>query len=135
MTLLDCLTYTPNLRILHLCGLDQTDSSSPVPMIHTIFKALLNPDGEKIPLRHLTIALIICLDSPLQSDHWDQWGAEIDELFSKPEFALLEKVDVTLSSLTAGELLLSDVVALLSEKLQFLAEEGKLTVQYSMESN
>lgn len=99
-------------------------------MIHTMFKALLNPDGDAFPLRYLTIALNVYLSSPLQTSHWDQW-AEIDELFSKPEFALLEKVDVTLSSLIAGELLLSSVMALLSERFIFLAQEGKLTVQSS----
>lgn len=98
-------------------------------MIRTIFEPLLNPDGIKLPLEHLTLGLVIDLISPLEAKHWEQW-VEVDELLMKPEFALLEEVDVTLSK-QAGGSELSGVDVLLAGKLQTLAEEGKLTVHSS----
>lgn len=126
MVFLDCLTHTPNLRILYLRGLIQTDSSSPVPMIRTIFEPLLNPDGNKLPLQHLTLGLVIDLISPLETRHWEPW-TEVDGLLMKPEFAVLEDVDVTLSKQSGGSEL-NGVDALLAGILQSLAGEGKLKV-------
>ncbi|KAE9388007.1 hypothetical protein BT96DRAFT_1025621 [Gymnopus androsaceus JB14] len=48
--------HTPNLRILHLGNLWQTDSYIPVPIIQALFGRFSNQDS-KFPIQHLAIVL------------------------------------------------------------------------------
>lgn len=118
------LEYTPNLQVLHLGHLFQMDSSTPVPIIQSLFRPLLKQDGNEFPLQRLTIDLTILMRSnPLQIDHWDEWTA-IDTLLLRPEFAPLKTVGFKLGPLAPYK----GVVEFFSGKLPFLVGAGKLVV-------
>ncbi|KAE9398593.1 hypothetical protein BT96DRAFT_994656 [Gymnopus androsaceus JB14] len=132
---LDHLGYTPNLRSLSLMSLISNFRPSlynPTTWIQSLFKPLLNPDGNPSHLQHLTISLPIRI-RPLQSDplslhHWEPWTA-IDVLLGKPEFALLETVDFKLNAPLGFPEIPNGARQLLRGKLPFLETSGKLRVQ------
>ncbi|KAE9397890.1 hypothetical protein BT96DRAFT_995451 [Gymnopus androsaceus JB14] len=131
-TKLDHLGYTPNLRSLSLMSLMSSFEPSlhnPTTWIQSLFKPLLNPDGNPFPLQHLTLSLPIRIRPPRSDPHyWDQWTA-IDVLLGKPEFALLETVDFKLSAPLGFPEIPDGARQLLREKLPFLETSGKLRVQ------
>lgn len=64
----------------------------------------------------------------METQYWDQW-ADIDVLFQKPEFALLETVEFNVSHIWHEDTrALSGVGELLGSKLPFLEGSGKLVV-------
>ncbi|KAE9388009.1 hypothetical protein BT96DRAFT_1004582 [Gymnopus androsaceus JB14] len=127
--------YTPNLRILHLGNLWQTDSYIPVPIIQALFGRFNNQDS-KFPIRHLTIVLRPQHIEPSETRHWDQWAA-IDVLLQKPKFARLETVHfqlfqplktIKIGGRSVGPIT-SDILELLRKNLPCLQKSGKLTVE------
>ncbi|KAE9397825.1 hypothetical protein BT96DRAFT_1020492 [Gymnopus androsaceus JB14] len=119
------LGCNPNLRRLSLISDDRQFDDS-IAWIQYLFEPLLNPDGNLLPLQHLTIVLFDRnpVRDPLVPRQWDQWST-IDALLEKPEFASLQMVVFKLGYLH----LPGDVSKVLSERLPFLEGSGKLVVQ------
>ncbi|KAE9402208.1 hypothetical protein BT96DRAFT_1017773 [Gymnopus androsaceus JB14] len=121
------LGYIPNLHTLKLVNLHQSDTYTPVPWILSLFEPLLN--GNQSPPRHLVIELSSEHDDPVATPQWEHWVA-FDAFFARAEFALLETVDIIMTSRVNGIPgdVPSNVADLLSRRLGILKESGKLRV-------
>ncbi|KAE9391075.1 hypothetical protein BT96DRAFT_1024271 [Gymnopus androsaceus JB14] len=120
------LGHTPNLNNAELIMVDHTESNAPAPWLQSLFEPLLNSDRRRHPLQCLKIRLI-CVGHAdvLGTPQLDQWTA-FDAVLKNPEFASLEKVLLNIAIFVGS--IPNDATQLLSGKLPFLKNSGKLKV-------
>lgn len=115
------LGNTTNLKELKLCVYFETLYVF-LPWILSLFEPIAQ---KRYPLQRLCIDLLTCHSGPDFS--WDRWTA-LDNLFEKPEFALLESVDIKVGSSLRPAM----AVEKISEQLAFLTRTGKLKLEYTL---
>lgn len=126
------LTYTPNLHTLTLSSVKQNFPSS-ATWIHSIFEPLLDLKGDqdsRYPLQRLNIHL----DFAHNDTQWDEW-VHVDALLAKPQFALLEMVNIVLFDVSPSDSFSSTAAVLLNSKLCLLKASGKLRVRSAILAN
>ncbi|KAE9391073.1 hypothetical protein BT96DRAFT_1024268 [Gymnopus androsaceus JB14] len=120
------LGHMPNLNTAELIMLATRDGSNAPSWLRSFFEPFLNSDGRRHPLQCLKIDLMCCNHvGVLETPQLDQWAA-FDAVLEKPEFTLLERFLLDIRII--GRSITSDSTQLLSGKLPFLKDSGKLKV-------